>query len=320
VRKCPSAAHRFRDRVLTTVQLVVSILTLERVAARGEPDRLCRGRGLRGRRRCAQAGDDGISGSNFAGTFTGGPLDDQIIGQLGDDTLNGAGGADWLSGSPASDTEIGGAGEDTAYYWNAPQSVRGSLTTGTATGWGHDRLSGFEDLDGSEYADRLVGNGSSNYLRGFVFHKVALVVNDARRRSSEASETRLDELGRLAHERDLARVEVGKPLGERRDPATAGPLQHAPSFGRRGHVNHPAVLVIRAAPNEAVFLEPADDPGDRGGADLLGCGELTEGLRTAEDEHRERREPCGAQPARRILAGRMAKRVDRRRVEAVGGT
>ena len=111
---------------------------------------------------------EGISGSDFADTLTGGPANDQIIGQLGNDTLNGMGGDDFLSGSPGNDVEIGGPGEDTAYYWFAP-AVNASLATGSARAgsWGRDRLSGIEDLDGSDHADRLTGNGGANYIRGF---------------------------------------------------------------------------------------------------------------------------------------------------------
>jgi Ca2+-binding RTX toxin-like protein len=114
---------------------------------------------------------EGISGTPQADVLTGGATSDQIIGQQGNDTLNGIGGDDFLSGDAGNDRVVGGAGEDTAFYWSAPLGVTASLATGRAVGpaWGTDRLSGIEDLDGSdsEYVDRLTGNGESNYLRGF---------------------------------------------------------------------------------------------------------------------------------------------------------
>jgi Ca2+-binding RTX toxin-like protein len=39
---------------------------------------------------------------------------------------------------------------------------------------GRDRLIGIEDLDGSDRPDRLVGNGSANYLRGFALNDVII--------------------------------------------------------------------------------------------------------------------------------------------------
>jgi hypothetical protein len=80
----------------------------------------------------------------------------------------------------------------------------------------------------------------------------------------------------------------------------------------------PAVALILFPSSEAVLLEPVDDPRHRRWADLLCGGELAERLRPGEDEDGERREPGGAEAARAVLACRIAKRVDRRRMKAVG--
>jgi Ca2+-binding RTX toxin-like protein len=116
-------------------------------------------------------GVEGISGSSYADTLTGGPTDDEIFGQAGNDKIDGGGGDDFLSGSKGDDVIVGGAGEDTANYWSAPLGVTANLATGRAVApaWGTDRLSGIEDLDGSnsDFADHLTGNGGANYLRGF---------------------------------------------------------------------------------------------------------------------------------------------------------
>jgi len=103
--------------------------------------------------------------------LTGGPTDDEVFGQAGNDKIDGRGGDDVLSGSKGDDLIVGGVGEDTAYYWSAPLGVTASLATGRAVApaWGTDRLSGIEDLDGSnsDYADRLTEDGGTNWIRGF---------------------------------------------------------------------------------------------------------------------------------------------------------
>lgn len=110
---------------------------------------------------------EAISGSRFADTLTGSPADDFIRGQSGRDRLKGLSGDDFLGGGEGDDLEIGGGGEDTADYGDL-LSVTVNLAMHVATSTiGRDRLQGIEDVDGSEYPDRIVGDASANYLRGF---------------------------------------------------------------------------------------------------------------------------------------------------------
>jgi Ca2+-binding RTX toxin-like protein len=111
-------------------------------------------------------GIEGVSGSPFGDSLTGNGADNVLLGQRGNDRLNGLGGSDLVSGSEGDDTMIGGPGADLAFYRSSPRAVRVDLVTGIATGWGRDRLRSFEDVVGSNRADRLLGNGGANYLWG----------------------------------------------------------------------------------------------------------------------------------------------------------
>ena len=57
-------------------------------------------------------------------------------------------------------------GKDTVFYDFAPAGVRVNLARGTVTGYGSDRVSEIENVDGSPFADVIVGNGTGNRLRG----------------------------------------------------------------------------------------------------------------------------------------------------------
>ena len=71
-----------------------------------------------------------------------------------------------VSGDAGDDVVDGGAGRDVAIYYDAPNGVVVNLGTGKAVGWGTDRLSHFEDVDGSKHADRLLGTVGVNRLEG----------------------------------------------------------------------------------------------------------------------------------------------------------
>ncbi len=108
---------------------------------------------------------EGLAGDD---TLLGGDGDDMLYGGDGDDSLDGGAGADVLEGGAGRDLLYGGANSDTASYRSAGGPVYVNLTTGNgalgdALG---DRLASIENLDGSAYADTLVGNGSANRLGG----------------------------------------------------------------------------------------------------------------------------------------------------------
>jgi len=109
----------------------------------------------------ASGGDaqgDRISG--FEGA-AGGFGNDRLIGSSGDNVFEGMGGADTIEGA---------GGTDTASYEQSRAGVEVRLSKGAATGVGGDaqgdRLSGIENLVGSDHADRLFGDGLANVIEG----------------------------------------------------------------------------------------------------------------------------------------------------------
>ena len=107
-----------------------------------------------------------------------GGMDDDILwGGMGDDNLQGGGGDDRLEGGPGGDALDGGAGSDTADYRKSDAGVHVDLSSsfgdddddpGPVRG-GHaegDSLQSIENIWGSSYSDRLIGNHVSNMLFG----------------------------------------------------------------------------------------------------------------------------------------------------------
>jgi len=92
---------------------------------------------------------EGVLGSAFGDTLTGG---------AGDDLLTGGGGDDGLTG---------GEGSDTADYHSASGAVSVNLAQGVASGAdGSDTLAGIENVIGSAFADTLVGGRGGGTLSG----------------------------------------------------------------------------------------------------------------------------------------------------------
>jgi Ca2+-binding RTX toxin-like protein len=73
-----------------------------------------------------------------------------------------------ISGNEGDNVLKGGAGIDTVSYWGAARSVTVNLsvTSQQSTGWGSDTLSGFENVTGSDHADRLTGDANANVILG----------------------------------------------------------------------------------------------------------------------------------------------------------
>lgn len=91
---------------------------------------------------------------------------ENVIGSIFDDTITGNNLSNVINGGAGNDTLDGGAGFDTADYSTAYKSVTANLTTGSATGYGTDKLLNIENLMGSSYADKLSGNSGANTLKG----------------------------------------------------------------------------------------------------------------------------------------------------------
>lgn len=99
---------------------------------------------------------NGLWGSNFADTLSGGAGDQWFIGEGGNDLIN------------------GGADTDTVSYMADPNGVTVNLALGTATdGWGGiwglqgtDTLTSIENVEGSSFNDTLTGDANANVLNG----------------------------------------------------------------------------------------------------------------------------------------------------------
>ncbi|MBI4206639.1 MAG: hypothetical protein HY527_16580, partial [Betaproteobacteria bacterium] len=100
-----------------------------------------------------------------------------IEGSNANDTLTGGAGDQWFRGRGGADTIDGGAGNDWVSYRPDPAGVTVNLASGTATdGWdgpggvlglgGTDTLISIENVDGSLFADILIGSDTANELRG----------------------------------------------------------------------------------------------------------------------------------------------------------
>jgi Ca2+-binding RTX toxin-like protein len=92
-----------------------------------------------------------------------------IDGGAGNDTITGSAAADLISGGDGNDVLAGGAGVDTVTYAGALAGVTVTLASVAAqntTGAGIDRLSGFENLTGSNLADSLTGDANANRITG----------------------------------------------------------------------------------------------------------------------------------------------------------
>ncbi len=101
---------------------------------------------------------------------------DILVGRGGDDVLLGEGGNDLLLGGPGDDVLDGGPGTDTASFASAGTTggVTVSLRSGTASGPGNGKdwfamrgsVSAVESIEGTPFADTLVGASGANVLMG----------------------------------------------------------------------------------------------------------------------------------------------------------
>lgn len=142
---------------------------------------------------CGGPGADVIHGGRGNDTVDGGAGDDdRAYGDLGDDkVLGGAGNKDEVAGDLGIDIVNGGPGDydlvhgdygwdrmsggtgkgDIASFATAVAGGKGdgvwaSLAAHRARGDGHDRLFGFESIEGSAFGDTLIGNKQGNTIDG----------------------------------------------------------------------------------------------------------------------------------------------------------
>ena len=94
--------------------------------------------------------------------------DDVIWGYGGNDSIFGLAGNDYFLGGTGADALHGGIGSDTAGYYTSTAGIMASLSYGVGVGGDAegDTYFGIENLEGSNYADALVGNDGNNWLGG----------------------------------------------------------------------------------------------------------------------------------------------------------
>lgn len=111
---------------------------------------------------------DTLTGDGGANWIVGNDGNDALVGGAGADTLEGGNGSDWLRGDAGADSIVGGAGNDYVNYSWSSVGVTVSLQTGVASGGeaAGDRLSGIENIWGSDGSDFLFGDGSANWIVG----------------------------------------------------------------------------------------------------------------------------------------------------------
>lgn len=114
-------------------------------------------------------GSDWVLGDDANNRLSGENNQDRVEGGRGNDRLFGGSGDDYLVGGAGNDYVHGGAGHDIASYLKAPRAIVLQLADGIARdtgGAGIDRLFNIEQVDGSQWNDRITGDGRDNLLRG----------------------------------------------------------------------------------------------------------------------------------------------------------
>ena len=122
----------------------------------------------------AAVGPLGVNVNLDTGVATGDGTDtitdvENIIGSAYDDTLTGDGFDNVITGGAGNDMIDGGAGSDTASYQDAAVGVTVDLSivvSQNTSGSGSDTLVSIENLEGSQFADTLIGDAGDNVLAG----------------------------------------------------------------------------------------------------------------------------------------------------------
>jgi Ca2+-binding RTX toxin-like protein len=112
--------------------------------------------------------NDVLIGNAGHNVLSGGNGHDTLYGRAGHDHLYGGEGIDLLEGGVGADTMDGGGGEDWVTYVASAAGVTANLTTGFGAGGeaAGDSYYNIENIEGSAFADVLIGNAGNNKLFG----------------------------------------------------------------------------------------------------------------------------------------------------------
>lgn len=111
-------------------------------------------------------GNDTMDGGAGNDRMHGGSGDDMMSGGEGNDVVRGGAGNDYVLADAGNDEMYGGRGFDTVDFSWSLGSVSVDLNSGRATGFGSDRVHGFERVIGSAFDDDISGNSDANVLVG----------------------------------------------------------------------------------------------------------------------------------------------------------
>ncbi|RVT39899.1 calcium-binding protein [Sphingobium algorifonticola] len=115
------------------------------------------------------AGNINGSGNDAANTLRGNSGNNQLHGRGGNDTVYGQGGDDVINGGEGNDLLDGGAGVDTISFKTTAAggaTVDLLITKAQNTGFGLDTIRNFENIEGTESADTLLGDNNANAIIG----------------------------------------------------------------------------------------------------------------------------------------------------------
>ena len=111
---------------------------------------------------------ENLNGSAYNDSLVGDDEKNHIAGNRGNDGIWGGAGDDTLVGGAGADRLFGGSGTDWASYLMSNAGITVNLGDGTVEG-GHaegDSIADIENIRGSGYADKLVGDEAANHLDG----------------------------------------------------------------------------------------------------------------------------------------------------------
>ncbi|MFC3612451.1 calcium-binding protein [Lutimaribacter marinistellae] len=111
-------------------------------------------------------GNNRLFGFEGADTLLGLGGNDALLGDGGNDMLIGGNGRDTLLPGVGDDTIDGGAGQDLVRFTDARQAMTIDMILGIAQGEFDNVLMNVEDVDGSGFADLMIGDEQANILSG----------------------------------------------------------------------------------------------------------------------------------------------------------